>query len=367
MEVRISWGVALWLLMSSACSVPDQRFLATDATTSDGPRGDAPIDATPCLEGSTRCDGNVVTTCTGGAWQPKRTCDDLCSLGGCVIPTSCAGGLATCGAGTESCCATRPLPTTTFARSFDGVTSGYTDARYQATITAFTLDRFEVSADRFQRFVDAYPANKPTVGAGANPHDTSDAGWLAAWTTALPATQADLRTMWKCDSVTAQSGSVPTRCVTWYVAQAFCIWDGGRLPTEAEWNVAAAGGEQQRVYPWSSPPATTAIDATDAVYNGAVGPGSVGARAAGDGRWGHADLAGNVDEWVLDTYASPYPTETCHDCANHAAGTTRTIRGGDYGSVGAVLIASYRTDYPAASRSELVGFRCAHDPIPEAP
>src|SRR6185503_5212427 len=103
-------------------------------------------------------------------------------------------------------------------------------------------------------------------------------------------------------------------CVSWFEAFAFCAWDGGRLPTETEWNYAAAGGNEQRVYPWGAN-----IDLTKASYD-CAGDGSgtgtpncmfsdmlpVGSRSPqGDGKWGQADLAGNVWEWTLDWGATP--------------------------------------------------------------
>lgn len=165
-------------------------------------------------------------------------------------------------------------------------------------------------------------------------------------------------------------------CVTWFEAFAFCTWDGGFLPTETEWNFAAAGGSAQRAYPWSAPADTLTASCANANYdvNGlptgycAADSGSaaamkrVGAESpAGDGAWGHADLGGNAWEWTLDWFAAY--AASCDDCANLQTGTYRVIRGGNFAHSQSFMRTASRqfadSDALPANRSLNVGFRCA--------
>ncbi|AGP33065.1 hypothetical protein SCE1572_00265 [Sorangium cellulosum So0157-2] len=251
------------------------------------------------------------------------------------------------------------------------------DERYPARVSGFALDRFEVTVGRFRKFVEAYPGSKPKAGAGKHPL-IDGSGWNDGWDDSwLPANAAALKETLKCDStwriwtdVPEAHEHLPVNCLSWYLAFAFCAWDGGRLPTEVEWNYAAAGGEQQREYPWSEPRDAT-IDESYAAYD-CTGDGSpasdceltdilpVGSRPKGDGRWGQADLAGNVWEWALDWHAD-YPEEECEDCANMAAASDRVVRGGAFVNDASYLPTSYRTyDDPADSEND-VGVRCARD------
>jgi formylglycine-generating enzyme required for sulfatase activity len=167
----------------------------------------------------------------------------------------------------------------------------------------------------------------------------------------------------------------PVASVIWYVAFAFCIWDGGRLPTEAEWNYAAAGGSEQRVYPWGDTPP----DCTYANYY----PGSahcvplpygdtnnVGAESPrGDGKWGQSDLAGNVSEWNLDWETEPYPQASCVNCTNAVEPPSsptqypvRVFRGGGFTAFPSDLLSSSRgADYPYTHYADY-GARCARSP-----
>jgi formylglycine-generating enzyme required for sulfatase activity len=163
---------------------------------------------------------------------------------------------------------------------------------------------------------------------------------------------------------TPASGAKERRAITdanWFELYAFCIWDGGFLPTEAEWNYAAAGGDQQRVFPWSDPPTSTSLDATLAVYQNGMYQ-DVGSKSPlGDGRWGHADLSGNHWEWTLD-FEGDYLVP-CTDCAVLTTSLYKMARGGTaYSTTSATLTSSARTGIQPRDRLSPSGARCARAP-----
>ncbi|MEO7038237.1 MAG: SUMF1/EgtB/PvdO family nonheme iron enzyme [Polyangiaceae bacterium] len=284
-------------------------------------------------------------------------------------PPSCIGLAWTCGpSGTANCCASGVVTGGTFNRS--------NDPNYPATVSAFRLDTYEITVGRFRNFWKGYPGNIPASGSGKNPNNPSDRGWDATWNaSALPASQAQLTANISCflpeyQTWTAGNDALPMNCIDWYEAQAFCIWDGGRLPTEAEWNYAAAGGTAQRAYPWGS--AAPDCSYANANFHGAAGgtdycvaPGTdranrVGSESPkGDGLYGQADLAGNVWEWAQDWYASPYP-KPCDNCAYDEVHFGRVLRGGSfYVDDPSSLLTSYRSDPEPSDRDWDIGARCA--------
>jgi formylglycine-generating enzyme required for sulfatase activity len=281
--------------------------------------------------------------------------------------------------GNASCCESPIVPGGTFDRSYDVASDGrYPDMTHPATVSAFRLDKYEVTVGRFRAFVDAgmgTQTSPPAAGAGAH-EKIAGSGWDESWNASLATNTAALVTAVKCDSTyqtwtdtPAANEHRPMNCITWYEAMAFCAWDGGYLATEAEWNYAATGGDQQRAYPWSSPASSLTLDGSYASYN-CVGDGTtscavtdlvaVGTKPLGDGRWGQSDLAGNVWEWTLDWYATY--ASACTDCANLTPASNRVIRGGSFGDNAPVLRAGNRDNVPPARRSADFGVRCARTP-----
>jgi formylglycine-generating enzyme required for sulfatase activity len=338
-----------------------------------------------CLPASKRCSGKQQQSCDAmGQWQNGILCawpNPVCTAGGCVAAPSCNGLTPSCGASSDQdCCAASTVPGGTFARSYDGVT--YTDNSQTASVSSFVLDRYEITVGRFRKFVEAgqgVQTMAPPAGAGAVA-GTPASGWDSAWNGNLAVDANALKNALACDanfatwtnSAGANEGR-PINCITWYEAFAFCIWDGGRLATEAEWNYAAAGGAQQRVYPWSSPaPSTTIddlrssyyVDDTKQCYGDEVSGCTladlvpVGVKAVGAGVWGQLDLAGNVSEWVLDQ-ADSYPLP-CVDCVALTAAAGRRIRGGSFASGSGGVTASFRDVQGPTTRASTTGSRCVY-------
>lgn len=156
----------------------------------------------------------------------------------------------------------------------------------------------------------------------------------------------------------SQSDNHPVVVVTWSEADDFCAKIGGRLPTEAEWERAARGGQEGVLYPWGDKAPTDAAGAS----NGAAFEGDA-AQPVGQyapNAYGVYDLAGNVWEWVSD-WASNYPSEAVTDPKGSASGRVRLVRGGSYGDDPSNLRLSNRTPNQPDRVNLNVGFRCARD------
>jgi len=233
----------------------------------------------------------------------------------------------------------------------------------------------------------------PTAGAGRHTHlngglglpnggapGTYEPGWIASDNKRIAPTDDNLGMCRAYATWTPSAGSqenLPINCVNWWESYAFCIWDGGFLPSEAEWKYAAAGGNQQREYPWGSTDPGTANQyaiygccyptgagsCTDSWCTGVANIAPVGTASLGAGAWGQLDLAGSFWEWNLDFY--PDNTEfvdPCTDCAYLTPTATRIVKVGNFAEGYYYLPTWLRYDYDPSNREIYLGFRCARAP-----
>lgn len=158
----------------------------------------------------------------------------------------------------------------------------------------------------------------------------------------------------------------PVTLVSWYDADAYCRWIGGRLPYEAEYERAAKGWNG-RVYPWGNVFNKRIVNhgrfaqQQHEDVDGFSELAPVGSFPAGRTPEGVADLAGNVEEWVADWYAPGYPEADMVDPRGPATGDERVLRGGSYISGRAWLRSAARNKDLPSRRKPWRGFRCARD------
>ena len=155
----------------------------------------------------------------------------------------------------------------------------------------------------------------------------------------------------------------PVMHVNWHEAAAWCRWAGRRLPTEVEWEFAAATvpGEpdRKRRYPWgdTAPPAATAN-----LHGAGDGCVDVGACAAGDSAWGVRQMIGNVWEWTADWF-QPYPGFVRDPYAEYSEpwfGNHKVLRGGCHATRPVLIRNTWRNFYTPDRRDVFAGFRtCA--------
>jgi len=220
----------------------------------------------------------------------------------------------------------RAVPAGTFTMGSDPRGAWPPDAdegpRHDVALEPFRITRVPVTNEQYRLFVEATGRPAPSSWPGGS----------------MPAGEKD----------------VPVTYVTWHDASAFCAWAGGRLPTEAEWEAAASGGDG-RLWPWGDLPP----DTTRAVFGRGIGsPSPAGRLPAGASPSGALDLAGNVWEWVSSAYR-PYPYDPVDGREDAAGRDPRVVRGGSYLHGPDAIRCAARHPLLAAAADHYVGFRVA--------
>jgi formylglycine-generating enzyme required for sulfatase activity len=176
----------------------------------------------------------------------------------------------------------------------------------------------------------------------------------------------------------ATTPMLPVAGVVHAQAAVYCGWRGlqlpgvtmGRLPTEAEWEIAAHGvlgsTSEGTIYPWGDP---DPLDCTRALWISCdnVAPSAVGTHPTGVSPFGLQDMAGNVAEWVSDgydpmTYVIDAAMGTVVNPTGAAASSLKVVRGGSWTSAMPDLRAAARVAADPTVASDQIGFRCAYVP-----
>lgn len=259
-------------------------------------------------------------------------------------------------------------------------------------VSAFRMDRYEVSVARFRAFfaagMPAPPRNLVVLAGGVLAAPSVSP--MTSWVVQEPTSTSTLNPYCHWSRAAAGFEEHPLNCVDWLTAMAFCVWDGGRLPTESEWEYAArqspypdapagvaAAVAPGRRYPFG--PDDASCDGNTQNPRCAALPGRAEATAYGTWSVGYDnarvvwyrvfDLPGNVSEWTADLYA---PSNAgCWDASRGPVDPLCTVvtqppsfvvRGGSFNAPLWESRGAARSFGVWSNRDRTRGFRCVRTP-----
>ncbi len=206
---------------------------------------------------------------------------------------------------------------------------------HKVKLDAFYLDRYEVSGKNFEEFIKTNAKQHPTI-----------TGWY----------DRDIR---------PDMANKPVIATTWKRCGDYCSWREKRLPTEAEWERAAAG-QEGRLYPWGDQPP----DAVRANFNKCcfIMKGNVLAGIfdfpGGQTPEGVYNLAGNIAEWVFDWYDPKYYQKSpLENPRGPQKGKYHVVRGGAWNSLSNYMRSADRYGYNDGQDFYGIGCRCARSAL----
>jgi formylglycine-generating enzyme required for sulfatase activity len=192
--------------------------------------------------------------------------------------------------------------------------------QHEVVVARFSLDLHEVTMDAYAQCVAGGTCKAPTTN---NPF---------------------------CNALRPGTGDHPVNCIDWSDAVAYCTFVGKRLPTEREWEYAASGGSEQRLYSWGAEPP----DGTRSCY---AHEGTCKVASFAPGAFGLYDMTGNLWEWTSTWYGT-YPDEA-------SSGRMKVSRGGSWSRRFAKWMRNnLRGRFDPTDHVASVGFRCAKDVVP---
>lgn len=235
--------------------------------------------------------------------------------------------------------------------------------RHRVAVGTFVIDRFPVTTRRYAEFVAAggYTQDQWWSPRGLDWRTETGHRWPQGW---VP----DRCGGWlvrRFHHVTPLDPREPVEHVSFFEAEAFAAWAGGRLPTEAEWEKAAAhdpATRGSRPWPWGSTPPSPRHANLD---RRRFGPAPVGSFPAGASAYGVEQLLGDCYEWTSSGF-EPYPGYVTFPYPEYSevffGGDWRVLRGASWATRSSVARTTFRNwDHPYR-RQLFAGLRVAYDP-----
>jgi iron(II)-dependent oxidoreductase len=233
--------------------------------------------------------------------------------------------------------------------------------RHRVKLDAFDIDRFPVSNGDFTRFIED--------GGYARTELWSKDGWDWRSTFDIQAPEYWFQQSGRWRTIRAGldvplDERLPVCHISWFEAEAFCNWSGKRLPTEFEWEVAAAWDPRagvSRRYPWGSePPDAAHANLDQKLFTAAP----LGSYPAGASALGCEQMLGDVWEWTSSDF-QPYPGFEAYPYPEYSMpffGTGfKVLRGGSWATRPRVARNTFRNWDSRLKRQIFAGLRCAHD------
>jgi iron(II)-dependent oxidoreductase len=233
--------------------------------------------------------------------------------------------------------------------------------RHACDVGAFLIDRLPVTNGDMLRFVDDGGYSRPELWS------TEGWAWREREAVELPrywTTTGGEYSVRSFGDVHPVDAALPVCHVSWYEADAYARWAGKRLPTEAEWEKAAAwvpGTGKSCAVPWGTGPWSERVANLDQLSFGCA---PAAAYAGGDSPCGVRQALGNVWEWTASGFDG-YPGFRAFPYQEYSeeffGGPYRVLRGGSWATQPDAVSTTFRNwDHPDR-RQIFAGFRCAAD------